>query len=393
MGRKRSNSFRVRIGGYVGGVKLPRAVLALALVSLLTDVSTEMIYPLLPVFMRDQLGATVFAIGALEGAAESVSSLLKLVSGWWSDRSRRRKPLVLLGYFLASATRPLVGLAATFGQVAVLRLTDRMGKGIRTAPRDALIADAVAPEVRGRAFGFHRAADHLGAVIGPLVALLLMQVYGVSMRTVFLLAAVPAALAMAVLLFGVKESAPAARDGNGVAGTSTSPLPLPLPRLRLRGTLRTYLVIVFLFTLGNSTDAFLLLRATDAGVPVVLLPVLWSMLHAVKSLASTPSGVLSDRIGRRPLIVGGWVLYAAVYWAFGHVTAAWEIWGLFALYGIYFGLTEGVEKALVADLSSVDERGAAFGWYHLLVGLGALPASALFGAVWQWRGPAAAFNL
>lgn len=375
---------------YLYRVKLPRTVLALALVSLLTDVSTEMIYPLLPIFLRDQLGATVFAIGAIEGAAESVSSLLKLVSGWWSDRDRRRKPLVVLGYLLASAARPLMGLATDVGQVVALRLADRVGKGIRTAPRDALIADAVAPGVRGRAFGFHRAADHLGAVIGPLAALLLMQVYGVSIRTIFLLAAIPAALAMAVLFFGVQEGAPASRATDARArGTARS----PLSGLRPRGTMRAYLVIVFVFTLGNSTDAFLLLRATDAGVPVALIPVLWAMLHGVKSLASTPSGALSDRIGRRPLIVGGWVLYAAVYWSFGHVTAAWHIWGLFAVYGIYFGLTEGVEKALVADLASVDERGAAFGWYHLLIGLGALPASALFGAMWEWRGAAAAFDL
>jgi MFS family permease len=371
-------------------VKLPRTVLALALVSLLTDVSSEMIYPLLPVFLRDTLGASVFAIGAIEGAAESLSSLLKLVSGWWSDRDRRRKPLVVLGYLLASVTRPLIGLATSFTQVAALRLTDRVGKGVRTAPRDALIADAVAPEIRGRAFGFHRAADHLGAVLGPLVALLLMQVYGVSIRTVFLLAAIPAAFAVAVLLYGVREGTPASGAGVGIVSDVA---PVPVPRLRPHGAMRTYLVIVLLFTLGNSTDAFLLLRATDAGVPLAWLPVLWSLLHAVKSLASTPSGVLSDRIGRRPLIVGGWVLYAAVYWSFGHVTSAWQIWGLFAVYGVYFGLTEGVEKALVADLAAVDERGAAFGWYHLVVGLGALPASALFGAMWQWRGPAAAFNL
>jgi len=348
-----------------------------------------MIYPLLPIFLRDQIGATVFAIGAIEGAAESVSSLLKLLSGWWSDRSKRRKPLVILGYFLASATRPLVGLATSLGQVAVLRLTDRLGKGIRTAPRDALITDAVPPESRGRAFGFHRAADHLGAVIGPLVALLLMKKFGVSIRLVFLIAAVPAAMAMAVLLFGVPDSAPRSDESSRrTAGQAPG-----LRSLRPHGSLRAYLLIVFLFTLGNSTDAFLLLRATDAGVPVVLLPVLWSMLHAVKSLASTPSGILSDRIGRRPLIVGGWMVYAAVYLAFGHVTAAWQIWGLFAVYGIYFGLTEGVEKALVADLAASDERGAAFGWYHLLVGLGALPASAIFGAVWEWGGPPAAFNL
>ncbi|MBV6520678.1 MAG: hypothetical protein MNPFHGCM_00796 [Gemmatimonadaceae bacterium] len=363
--------------------------MALALVSLLTDVSTEMIYPLLPAFLHLEIGATMFAIGAIEGAAESLSSVLKLMSGWWSDRHQRRKPPVVVGYLLASAARPLVGLATSVAQVVVLRLADRTGKGLRSAPRDALIADAVPPGMRGRAFGFHRAADHLGAVVGPLVALALMQVAGLSIRAVFLLAAVPAALAMLVLIAGVREP----RTGGPAIASTTSAEPRLNPPQRFEGTLGKYLTIVLLFTLGNSTDAFLLLRASDAGVPVVLLPVLWAMLSAMKSLASTPAGILSDAVGRRPLIVGGWIVYAAVYWGFGHVSSAWQVWALFAAYGIYFGLTEGVEKALVADLAGTSEHGAAFGWYHLIVGLGALPASAVFGVMWEWRGPAAAFNL
>lgn len=369
---------------YFRAVKLPRTVIALALVSLLTDVSSEMIYPLLPVFLRDVLGAGAFAVGVIEGSAESVASLLKLLSGWWSDRLARRRPLVLAGYALASVARPLIGLTSGVWQVTTLRLADRVGKGIRTAPRDALIADAVPAEARGRAFGFHRAADHLGAVIGPLCALALMRGWGVSMRTVFLLAAVPAALALVALIGGVvegKRPVPAGARDTVLLGS--------LPH----GALRPYLALVLLFTLGNSTDAFLLLRASDVGVPVAMLPLLWAVLHVVKSTSSMPAGVLSDRIGRRPLIVGGWLWYGMVYWLMGRATGAWEIWVLVAAYGLYFGLTEGVEKALVADLALPSERGAAFGWYHLVVGLGALPASMLFGAVWQWRGPTAAFDL
>ncbi|MFN8570745.1 MAG: MFS transporter [Gemmatimonadaceae bacterium] len=369
---------------YFRMVKLPRTVLALALVSLLTDVSSEMIYPLLPVFLRDVLGAGAFAVGAIEGAAESVASLLKLVSGWWSDRLSRRKPLVLAGYTLASAARPLLGLATSVWQVTALRLTDRTGKGIRTAPRDALIADAVPAEDRGRAFGFHRASDHLGAVIGPLVAVALLRGLGASMRTVFLVAAIPAALAVVALMVGVVER-PRALERGAHGAKLVGSLP--------HGVLRPYLALVLLFTLGNATDAFLLLRATDVGVPVATLPLLWALLHVVKSTSSVPSGVWSDRIGRRPLIVGGWLWYGVVYALLGRATVAWQMWALVAVYGLYFGLTEGVEKALVADLSLADDRGSAFGWYHLVVGLGALPASMIFGAIWQWRGPAAAFDL
>lgn len=365
-------------------MKLPRTVLALALVSLLTDVSSEMIYPLLPVFLRDVLGASAFAVGTIEGAAESLASLLKLASGWWSDRLRRRKPLVIAGYGLASVARPLIGLAGSVWQVAALRLTDRTGKGLRTAPRDALIADSVAPEIRGRAFGFHRASDHLGAVVGPLLAVLLLRELGVGMQTVFLLAAIPAALAMVVLVVGVvEEPRPTATGGSE---------PWSFRRGIPHGVMRPYLLIVLVFTLGNSTDAFLLLRATDLGVPVGMLPLLWALLHVVKSASSAPSGAWSDRLGRRPLIVGGWLVYALVYWLLGRATSPWHVWALFAVYGVYFGLTEGVEKALVADLARPDERGAAFGWYHLVVSLGALPASALFGAIWELKGATAAFD-
>jgi MFS family permease len=361
--------------------RLGRNVLILAAVSLLTDVASEMAYPLLPVFLSTVLGASAMSVGAIEGAAESVAALLRLASGWWSDRMARRKPLVVLGYALASAAKPLVGLARSAGQVLAIRVADRVGKGIRTSPRDALIADSVDPAIRGRAFGFHRAGDNLGAVIGPLVAFALLRWEGVDLRTVFLLTAIPAALSVALLLFGLREAPRKA--------------PPPAVRLDLRVALPRrfwgYLAAVLLFTLGNSTDAFLLLRANQLGVATALVPILWALLNLVKSLSSVPAGALSDRVGRKPLILAGWLLYAAVYLAFGRAHAPWQAWALFAVYGLFFGLTEGVEKALVADLVPADRRGAAFGFYNLTIGVGALPASLLFGALWDRRGAPAAF--
>lgn len=363
-------------------MRLPRTVIALGAVSLLTDLSSEMIYPLLPVFLSTVLGAGPLAIGAIEGAAESVAALLKLASGWWSDRLPRRKPLVVAGYGIASFARPLIGLAQGIGQVLAIRLADRVGKGIRTSPRDALIADAVEPSQRGRAFGFHRAADHAGAVAGPLLAFALLTWFHLSLRTVFLLAAVPAAAAMVTLIVGVKESR---RD---VAPTGKTPT---FGREGLSRRFWAYLAVLLVFTLGNSTDALLILRANELGVSAALIPVLWAVLHVVKAVSSTPGGILSDRFGRRPLIVAGWLVYSAVYLGFAQASVAWHAWALFLVYGLYFGMTEGVEKALVADLVPAGVRGAAFGWYNLTIGLAALPASLIFGGLWQTYGAPTAF--
>ncbi len=361
---------------------LPKNVRSLAAVSFFTDVSSEMIYPLLPAFLSTVIGASASLVGAIEGAAESTAALLKLGSGWWSDRVRRRKPLVVAGYALASVARPLVAIAQTAGQVLAIRLTDRVGKGIRTSPRDALIADSVHPDARGRAFGFHRAADHAGAVVGPLIAFALLKWSDTSMRSVFALAAIPALLAVVVVIFAVREV-----PRENAVHADAADLSQPMGR-----RFWAFLTVVLVFTLGNSTDAFLLLRAADLGVPVALAPILWAMLHVVKSVSSTPGGALSDRLGRKPLIVAGWLLYAAVYFAFARASASWHAWALFATYGIYFGLTEGVEKALVADLVPAARRGAAFGWYNLAIGLGALPASLIFGAIWDRAGAPAAFT-
>lgn len=362
----------------------------LALVSLLTDASSEIIAPLLPVFLVGTLGASVQMVGLIEGAAEAVAALLKVASGWWSDRVGRHKPFIVAGYGLAALVRPLMALTTSGAQVLAIRLTDRVGKGIRGAPRDALLASSTAPAFRGRAFGFHRAADHAGAVIGPLIAFIGLQWAGLSLRQLFWIAAVPGAAAVLVALVGVREqgrpearlpaAAPTPAESNG--STSGS-----LPRAFWQ-----MLAPMGLFTLGNSTDAFLLLRAHQLGVATALLPLLWGVLHVVKSASSIPGGALSDRVGRVPLIVGGWITYALVYVGFAMATQLWQAWALFAVYGVVFGLTEGTEKALVADLVPAVQRGRAFGWYQGGLGLMALPASLLFGAIWAGYGPSWAFG-
>lgn len=368
--------------------RLGRNVLVLGAVSFLTDASSEIIYPLLPIFLTTVLGAGASAVGAIEGAAETTSALLKLASGWWSDRARRRKPLVVAGYSLASLARPLIAVAQSAGQVLAIRLVDRVGKGIRGSPRDALIAESVDPSIRGRAFGFHRSADHAGAVIGPLIAFALLRWEHLPLRTVFLVAALPGLLSVLVLVVGVRETAREPRVSSASKATGPSLAGPPLGR-----PFWTFLGSVLLFTLGNSTDAFLILRANQLGVSVALVPILWAALHIVKSVASVPGGALSDRLGRKPLILAGWAIYAGVYLAFGRATETWQAWALFLVYGVFFGLTEGTQSALVADLVGRDRRGTAFGWYYLAIGVGALPASLVFGLIWDRIGPAAAFDV
>jgi MFS family permease len=360
--------------------RLGRNVVTLGGVSLLTDVASEMSFPLLPLFLTTVLGASATALGAIEGVAESTASLLKLVSGWLSDRMPGRKPLVVAGYGLASLVKPLIGLTRTPAQVLAIRVTDRVGKGIRTSPRDALIADSVAPSIRGRAFGFHRAADNLGAVIGPLLAFALLRFApGMDLRRVFLATAIPAALSVALLVVGVREVPRPAREERRQAAPPRSAPAGPLRAPGLGARFWWLCAVLVVFTLGNSSDAFLLLRATQLGVAPALVPVLWALLNLVKALFNVPGGALSDRFGRRPLLVAGWTIYAAVYLGFGLAAAAWQVWALFAAYGLYFGATEGVEKALVSDFVPAERRGAAFGFYDLALGIAAFPASLIFG--------------
>ncbi|MEJ7623379.1 MAG: MFS transporter [Pyrinomonadaceae bacterium] len=371
---------------------LPKNVLALSTVSLLNDTSSEIIYPLLPAFLALSLGASPFAIGLIEGFAESVASLLKLISGYLSDRFHSRKFPVFLGYSLAAVTRPLLAFVTSWPQVLVVRMADRVGKGIRGAPRDALIAGSVPKSERGFAFGFNRAADHLGAVFGPIAAFILLTLIAVDTQSptvreyqqVFLFASIPVVLGLLVVAFAVREEPKSAAI---VAANEP-------PTLSLKGfdgNFKRFLVVIAIFTLSNSTDAFLLLRAAEAGISPLLLPLIWMTLHFSKVIFSLIGGDLSDKVGRKTLIATGWLIYAAVYVGFAFVTSEWQIWILFIIYGAYFGLTEGVEKAFVADMVPEKRRGTAYGLYNLAFGITVFPASLLFGLIWTSFGASTAF--
>jgi len=356
----------------------------LGLVSLFTDISSEMIYPLLPVFLISVLGVGPAFVGLVEGVAEATASFLKLFSGWISDRRQKRKFLVVSGYTLSTLTRPLVAAATAGWHVLFIRFLDRVGKGIRTSPRDALIADFTPESEHGKAFGFQRALDHTGAVIGPLIAFFLLTFITQQYRTLFLLAYLPGIIALTLLILGVKE-----RKASQ-PGPSSQPVQLTLRPFDRR--FKIFLLIIILFSLGNSSDAFLILKAKEAGVSVSLLPILWAVLHISKSLSATPGGILSDRYGRRKMIIAGWILYGGVYFGFASAQTSATVWLLFAVYGLFYGLTEGGERALVANLVQPHLRGTAYGLYHFSIGLSTLPASLLMGFLWETYSPKAAFS-
>ncbi|MFH2012115.1 MAG: MFS transporter [Pseudomonadota bacterium] len=363
---------------------ISKTVFFLGLVSFFTDLSSEMIYPLLPIFLSTALGAGAAALGIIEGIAESTASLLKVASGIWTDRMHHRKPLILAGYSVSSLARPLIGLATVWPFVLAMRFIDRVGKGLRTSPRDALIADTTDMANRGSAYGFHRAMDHAGAVIGPLVAAGLLAFEYLSLRHVFLLSAIPAIIVIIILIAGVKEPRITLKQTpqmSGLAGHWRD----------LGADFKYLLTALLIFTLGNSTDAFLLLRLSDAGVPVVWIGVLWSMHHVVKMFSTYIGGRLSDKIGHRTMIIFGWMVYAVIYVAFAIIDSPGMLIVIFLAYGIYFGLTEPVEKALVSNLVPSNLCGTAFGYYHGVIGLGALPASLIFGFIWHFFGVTAAF--
>ena len=379
MARPASTSAKAR-------ARLPATVLLLGLTSFLTDVGSEMIFPLLPAFVA-ALGASPAFFGLVEGLADAVASLLKLAAGALVDRAPAKKPFVLAGYGLAALVRPLMALATAPWHVLGVRLTDRVGKGIRSAPRDVLLAGAVPASESGRAFGFHRAMDHAGAVVGPLVAAGLLA-GGLSARGVFAWAVVPGLLSVVAVL-AVRERAPAGDDGGPAEAPAKAAAPLPT---RLPTRLRVALGIFAVFALGNSSDAFLLLRARELGVSLASLPLLWTVFHVSKLTSSALGGDLSDRVPRARLIVAGWLVYAATYLGFGVATRPWHVWALFVVYGAYYGLTEPAEKALVKDLAPPALRGRAYGLYHFLVGVAAVPAGVLTGALWQDYGPRAALG-
>lgn len=363
------------------GIK--KNVLLLGLVSLFNDISSEMLYPLIPIFLTTVLFAPVAVVGLIEGIAEATASLTKAYSGWLSDRFQKRRPLVALGYSLSAISKPLLGLSVGWPMVLALRFGDRVGKGIRTAARDALIADSTNDAHRGRAFGFHRALDTSGAVVGPLLALALLGALGdENLRLVFLLAFIPAVIGV-LLIFKVRERP-------RVAPTSQTNLSIRWGLFDRR--FKLFLLTAVVFSLGNSSDAFLILRAKDLLGDSTLLAVLaYAFYNVVYALASTPAGILSDRIGRRWVMGGGFVVFAVVYFGFASDGHPLAIWVLFAIYGFYIAMTEGVGKAFTVDLVPAELRGTALGSYHMAVGLMSLPASILAGLLWTYVSPTATF--
>jgi MFS family permease len=375
---------------------LPRPVWLLGWVSLATDSATEAIYPLLPFFLTRVLGAGVVSLGLVEGAAEAANSVLKIASGRMADRARSKRPLVLVGYGLSSVVRPLIALAQSWTHVFTVRLLDRVGKGIRGAPRDAMLATWATEATRGKVYGFHRAMDHAGAVLGPALATLFLYFYPGEYRILFGLTIIPGAIAVALIFFVRESDDPAARDfgspavTSGGAGRGTL-VPDANAGPRLPQAFTRFMLVLALFTLGNSTDAFLLLKLTDAAGGAALVPLMWSALHVVKATVSVWGGSWSDRAGRRAVIATGWLIYAAVYAGFAVSTSLPALLSWFLLYGLYFGFAEGTERALVADLAPESRRGLAFGIYNAVLGVGALAASVMFGAIWSAFSPGAAF--
>lgn len=370
---------------------LSKNLIALGFVSLLTDVASEMMIPLLPTFLTKVLGADAMMLGWIEGAADSFASVLKLVSGRWADRLGRNRPLAIAGYVLSSAAKPLIGFAQAGWHVLVFRAIDRAGKGIRSSPRDALLASLVSKEHRGIAFSFHRAMDHAGAVIGPLIAVLLVHAWHEDLRAIFWVAAIPGALSVLVLIFGVSERAAEPEPPRPEAGSSAPLEESSSASADERHSLARFLIPLGIFAAGNSSDTFLLLKAGASGSAIGTLPLLWVGLHVVKASSSLLGGKLGDRFGFWPAIALGWVVYVAIYTGFAFTESEGATAVLFIAYGIHHGLSEGPEKALIAGIAGPKRRGAAFGWYYLTVGILTLPASVAFGWIWDHVGSRVAF--
>lgn len=373
---------------------LPRNVWAVSFTSFFNDISSEMILNILPLFLFNVLGVRTNVIGLIEGVAEASASLLKVFSGWLSDKLRGRKWIAVAGYAISTLSKPFFYIANSWELVAGVRWADRLGKGVRTAPRDALVADSIKPSQRGIAFGFHRAADTGGAMLGILIAALVVwltqsnsqQLGESTFRTVVLISLIPAVLGVLSLIIGARDVAKREK--------------LEAPKITFKGLGKPFLIfllIVGLFDLGNSSDAFLVLRAQERGMSVISILLMLASFNLVYALVSTPAGSLSDRVGRRKVIIGGWLVYGAIYLGFALAQQPWHMWALFILYGVYYGLAYGTAKAMVADLVSPDLRGTAYGTYNAILGILDFPASLIAGLLWQgvggWQGfgPAAPF--
>jgi MFS family permease len=354
-------------------------VRAAGFVSFFTDMGSEIIYPVMPSFLR-QLGASRLMIGWIEGVAEGLPSFIKLLSGAWSDRVRNRKWMVFAGYFLSTVMKPFIAVARIPSQVFGLRLLDRVGKGIRTAPRDALVADHTDPRVRGGAFGFQRAMDHAGAVTGGLICFFMLATVGLTIRRMMLWSLLPGILALLTIVFFLNDRpgrSPAKKGGFSLKGLRD------LPRHYF-----IYVAVASVFTMANSSDAFLLLRCSDMGVRTPVIPLLWAFLHLVKTVTSLWGGRLSDRIGRWPVLLIGWVLYGWVYLGFVAFDSPAAAWFLFAFYGVFFGMTEGASRAVIADMVPEGRRGTAFGFWGMVEGCVLVAASLVTGGLWDLTGGA-----
>jgi len=375
--------------------ELPRNVWAVSLTSFFMDISSEMVINILPLFLFNVLGVQTAIIGTIEGIAEATASILKVFSGWLSDKLRGRKWIAVGGYAISALSKPFFYIANSWGLVAGVRWADRLGKGVRTAPRDALVADSIQPEQRGLAFGFHRAADTGGAMLGLLIAALAVwltqsndQTLGEgTFRTVVLISLVPAFLAVLSLAIGARDIKKGKRESAA-------------PKITFKGLGKPFLIfllIVGLFDLGNSSDAFLVLRAQERGMRVIGILLMLAVFNLVYALVSTPAGDLSDRVGRRKVIIGGWIIYGLIYLGFALAQQPWHVWALYIAYGLYYGLAYGTAKAMVADLVKPELRGTAYGTYNAILGIIDFPASLIAGLLWQgvagWDGfgPSAPF--
>ncbi|HMK56976.1 MAG TPA: MFS transporter [Dissulfurispiraceae bacterium] len=359
-----------------------RNVTVSGLVSLFMDISSEMIYPLVPLFLANVLGVNKSVIGLIEGIAESTASLLRVFSGWFSDRIGNRKWLMVVGYGISTFSRPLLALASGWHHVMGFRFIDRFGKGIRTAPRDAIVAESTKKEYLGRAFGFQRAMDTLGAAIGPAIAFLLMGIFAEGYRVVFWLSIIPGAIAVLLIIFFIREKQrPAVRRS-------------VLPKLTFGyfdSKIKFFVLIAAIFAAGNSSDVFLILRAQQEGIGAETIPIVYLMFNIIYALTSIPAGIAADRFGRRRIILLGFVIFAFVYYGFARADGPKAIWGLFALYGIFMGLSEGVQKAYLASIIPADFKATAFGIYNTAIGLAAFPASLVGGLLWDRISPSATF--
>lgn len=354
---------------------ITKNVFILGMVSLFTDISSEMIYPLIPIFLTAVLGAPMAIVGVIEGIAESTASILKVFSGWFSDKLGKRRSFIVSGYSCSAVAKPLLAAAFSWPVVLVARFIDRFGKGVRTSARDAMIADETNTQNRGKAFGFHRAMDTSGAVLGPLLALVLLTLLEENYRLIFLIALIPAVTAVVLLLLFVKERVKIALS------------PAEVPKFNLGQfdrRFKLFLLIILIFGLGNSSDVFLIMRAKNLGFSTMLVVVAYVLYNSVYALLSTPAGILSDRIGRRRVIMTGFFIFAAVYFGFAFVRTSIYVWGLFAIYGFYVAMTEGVSRAFVSDLVPTEKRGTALGIFHTTTGLVTFAASFIAGLLWTY---------